>query len=112
MSQQDEINLMRAIARKQSIEFEYYKDNNSGSGEKRYGNPYAVYLNESQIGTYTDIDQFDGFSNSGNMGFRSFELDYIKSVVILNTTFQTSKKYKEASKRYQHPNLKYLAKID
>lgn len=113
MSQQDEDNFKKALALKKSIEFEYHQiANDSGSTKKRYGNPYALYWAERPSNLFVEIEQTSGFSLSGRVGFRSFEYGFVKNVVILDDTFQTSKNYNPQSKRYQYPKIKYLAKID
>ena len=106
-------NLKEVIVNRQSISFEYIKENKIRG--KRTGNPHAVFPLKSKNGERSikvHIFQTDGVSDSKDENplpeFRMFDLDYISGVSLIEgvASFTPSDKYNPSWEGYAEAIVK------
>ena len=87
--------LSEAIRLKRVVRFKYE------DGKVRVGEPYLIY--KSKAGDLmTHVIQTEGYSSSGKMGWKMYNLKEIKSIEILDKEFEVSKQFNPLSKMYKN----------
>jgi len=93
--------LQKAINEKRSISFEYEKEGHP-IGE-RIGNPHAIFIHSNNTNNISiHIYQTDGVSSSmeNKSDWRTFIVEEVKNVKLLNSSFTPNRGYNPYSKMY------------
>ena len=96
--------IILAIETNNSIELEYHKEILNSS--KRVVNPHNIYWNADNTKVMLDAFQVSGDSKTNKLeSFKQFDTSFIKSVLILDSTFTINAKYNQDSDRYNNSIL-------